>query len=222
LQERLFILWRRLRKEPSEHFTPSFPSCTWERHFPPKLCLGTTRIGFKSPFKKGGFRGISRCYINPLCPLFQRRGLFPFKSLQSEPKIGLEMTYNNARLKSLSFFIALLDALQSRVYAVSMPCRDRSDSRLSNLRKMGRFQPSPPCRVPAQGCWVILKSLILMAKFCKSRIVNPGTGSAQPWYCVDRNTQACGFRPGILRGYLGTRAGFSLPSGPRPAIFSDF
>jgi hypothetical protein len=104
----------------------------------------------------------------------------PFKSVKSESKIGFETTYNIVYLESLSFFISSLDASQSRVYAVSMPCRDKSESQPSNLRKMGLLQPSHPCRVPARKYWPTINLLILIAKFCENRIFTPGQDRHNP------------------------------------------
>jgi hypothetical protein len=52
---------------------------------------------FKSPFEKGGFRGISVGYIkSPPTPLFQRGVIFSplrsFGGFKIKPEVGFEMT----------------------------------------------------------------------------------------------------------------------------------
>ncbi len=55
--------------------TPSFPSCTWERRFPPKLCLGTapgvgslrtTYEGRKKPLINEENRAANNYHLAPL------------------------------------------------------------------------------------------------------------------------------------------------------------
>jgi hypothetical protein len=118
---------------------------------------------------------------------------------------------------------------QSSVYPVTMPCRDKSDSLLANLRKMGQHKPPPLCRVPARGCQPILNLLILMAKLCKSRILTLGQARDKrvTTLALPRPERACtrvetGYMARVPRQWPGPCAGFALPISPRPAIFGDF
>jgi hypothetical protein len=76
-----------------------------------------------------------------------------------------------------------------------MPCRDNSGSLLANLTKTGGFKPFHLYRVPARGWQPIVNLLILMTKFCGSRIFTPGQARDKrvtPRDRLDRNALARG------------------------------
>jgi hypothetical protein len=98
----------------------------------------------------------------------------------SSPYFRVVRNLDPARLKSVSSFSGPLLPSRFRVYAVTMPCRDRSGTFKIKFWTIASLRPSPLYRVPAQGCRSPINSLILLAKFCESRIFTPGQGRHNP------------------------------------------
>ncbi len=100
---------------PLEGRGPSFPSCTWERRFPPKLCLGTapgvgslrtTYEGRKKPLINEENRATNNYHLDPLIRIaflspetVCRQGIFPYKTARN-PIHFLRHTVDYQRYRS--------------------------------------------------------------------------------------------------------------------------
>jgi hypothetical protein len=114
---------------------------------------------------------------------------------------------------------------RSWVYAVPMPCRERSETLKINLRIMSRLNPSHPYRVPARGCRLIINALILMTNICLSEILTSGPGRHDLGTDPTRTRQHAG--PDRVYGeataqWPGTCPAFSRPNQPASGHFPYF